>query len=116
MTTEHIEWQSILRCALMSQTTPFYLFSWAPIQSALDALNRISGPVPIRHWLSFKTHPFAPLVQEWNRLQLGVEVVSRYELDAVLREGFPPSRILVNGVLKHTWLPAYKQHGLLVHF
>src|SRR5258708_37834470 len=70
----------------------------------------------MRHWFSSKTRPFAPLSREWNRLQLGVEVVSRYELDAVLREGFPPSRILVNGVLKHTWMPAYKQHDLRVHF
>jgi diaminopimelate decarboxylase len=116
MTLEHHEWQPIVRRALLIQETPFYLFAWEPIQAALDALTRISGPVPIRHWLSFKTHPFAPLVREWNRLGLGVEVVSRYELDAVLAEGFPASRILVNGVLKHAWLAAYTQPGLSVHF
>ena len=109
-------WADIIKQALSKYSTPFYLSASVPILSALDELNVLQGVLPVRNWLSFKTHPIAPLIRQWHSLGLGVEVVSEFELLAALREGFAPESILVNGVAKHTWLPRSRVKGLRVHF
>jgi len=82
----------------------------------LNVLASLDRGTPVRNWLSLKTHPLRRLLREWQELGLGVEVVSEFELRAALEEGFPPERILVNGVAKHRWLPDISVAGLRVHF
>lgn len=109
-------WQEIVKKAVSKFETPFFISAWRPVCSALEELKILEVDLPIRHWLSFKTHPVAPLLREWRKLGYGVEVVSEYEFLAALKEGFEPRRILVNGVAKHTWLSRHQVKGILVHF
>jgi diaminopimelate decarboxylase len=78
-------------------------------------LRELEGTLPVRHWLSLKTHPVAPLLRAWRDEGRGVEVVSEFELRAALTEGIKPERILVNGVAKHAWLTRHAIDGLRVH-
>jgi diaminopimelate decarboxylase len=102
-------WRSLLPPILGRHSTPFYLFSIAPIQQALAQFHRHFSHLPVRHWLSFKTQPLRPLAQWWQRQGRPVEVVSEFEFQAARAEGFGPEKILVNGPAKHHWLP---RHGL----
>ena len=104
--------------ALRRQATPFYLFSAEPIREALKELERFDRalPVPVRHWLSCKTQPLAPLLQWWRRQGRGIEVVSEFEFLAARAEGFRAENILVNGPAKHRWLPRHAIAGLSVNF
>jgi len=96
--------------------TPCFVCGWEPVAMRLSALEKIGSPLPLRHWLSFKTHPVKSLLSTWRSFGLGVEVVSEFEFAAALRVGFQPNQILVNGPLKHTWLPRYGERGIRVHF
>lgn len=109
-------WTELVKQAVSKWDTPFYLSTWQPVQNALEELKVLSTDLPIRHWLSFKTHPVAPLIRKWRDTQRGVEVVSEYEFLASLKEGFKPERIIVNGVAKHKWLSRYDIKGIWVHF
>jgi len=109
-------WRTLVRPLLDKHPTPFYLFSIAPIQEALAALDRHFGHLPVRHWLSFKTQPLRPLVQWWKRQGRPVEVVSEFEFLAARAEGFVADRILINGPAKHRWLPRHGIRGLNVNF
>ena len=99
-------------------STPFQVLSSAPIHEALAELETLNGAlrVPLRHWLSLKTQPVRSLLQWWRKQGRGVEVVSEFELQAAVREGFPPTSILVNGPAKHHWLPRHPLRGLWVNF
>ena len=108
-------WRALLRPLLAKQPTPFYLFSVSPIEEALHELEAAFARLPVRHWLSFKTQPFPPLLRWWQR-RGGVEVVSRFELQAVLAAGFEPAEILVNGPAKHHWLAEVGRPRLKVNF
>lgn len=112
-------WKRLAREALsLSTPTPFYLFSAQPIAeriAELDAALSAAGfksaienrksKIGIRHWLSCKTQPVAPLLRWWREHDRPIEVVSEFELRAALAEGFAPENILVNGPAKHAWLP-----------
>ena len=108
-------WSDIVTETLSQYATPFYLCAWEPVQNAINELKVLESNLPIRHWLSFKTHPVAPLIRKWRDTQRGVEVVSEYEFLASLKEGFKPERIIVNGVAKHKWLSRYDAKGIWVH-
>jgi diaminopimelate decarboxylase len=108
-------WGRLVRPLLGRQPTPFYLFSPVPVEAALAELGRHFGPLPVRHWLSFKTQPLRPLVRWWIERGRGVEVVSEFEYRAALAEGCPPQRLLVNGPAKHRWLPQRARRELLVN-
>lgn len=110
-----MDWNAVTAAAVRQFGTPCYIAAWRPVQDALGRLGALQGVRPVRHWLSFKTHPVAPLLRSWREEGGGVEIVSEYELLAALREGFEPEHILVNGVAKHTWLPRHPIHGLRVH-
>src|SRR5690242_17947796 len=101
-------WPDIIQQALGDHCTPFYFCAWSPVEAALSELSRVETGLPIKHWLSFKTHPVAPLVREWRLRGRGIEVVSEYELLAAIKEGFDPTNILINGVGKHAWLSKYE--------
>ena len=108
-------WRALLRPLLATQPTPFYLFSASPLEEALHELEAAFARLPVRHWLSFKTQPFPPLLRWWQR-RGGVEVVSRFELQAALAAGFEPAEILVNGPAKHHWLAEEGRPRLKVNF
>lgn len=108
--------EDIILAATARYNTPFYLCCWHPVLLAIEDLKLLEGSLPVRHWLSFKTQPVAPLIRKWRDLGYGVEVVSEYEFRAALKEGFPPAQILVNGVAKHRWLNNYQINGIRVHF
>lgn len=86
------------------------------MREALTEVEEAFTGLPVRHWLSCKTQPLAPLLRWWRAQGRGIEVVSEFELRAALREGFPPERILINGPAKHHWLPRCARHGLSVNF
>ena len=110
-------WRALLGPHLRRHPTPFYLFSVAPLRTALGQLDKFFGHLPVRHWLSFKTQPLRPLLQWWRTQGRPVEVVSEFEFLASQREGFAPEKILVNGPAKHHWLARQSAvRGLLVNF
>jgi diaminopimelate decarboxylase len=96
--------------------TPCYVGAWAPVQAAVERIEAIAADVPIRSWLSFKTHPLPALAAGWSRSGRGVEVVSESELVTILRLRCPIDDILVNGVAKHAWLHRHPLPRLRVHF
>jgi diaminopimelate decarboxylase len=96
--------------------TPCYVAAWRPVAEALTGIEEVAGKVPLRSWLSFKTHPLPALAEEWLRAGRGIEVVSESELMTVMQLGCAVDRLLVNGVAKHTWLPRHPIVDLRVHF
>jgi diaminopimelate decarboxylase len=109
-------WRRLVVPWLGRQPTPFYLFSAAPVEAALKALDASLGSHEVRHWFSCKTQPLGPLLRWWRARQRSIEVVSEFELQAALAAGFRPNRILVNGPAKDRWLPRRALPGLLVNF
>ncbi len=111
-------WRRLVREALAGTTpTPFYLFSVEPIREALQELAGLEqASFPVRHWLSCKTQPVAPLLRWWRRQARPIEVVSEFEYLAARREGFATDDILINGPAKHRWLPRHAAPGLRVNF
>jgi diaminopimelate decarboxylase len=111
-------WRRLVCDALRTGTpTPFYLFSAEPIQAALEELRAFEPlPVPVRHWLSCKTQPLAPLLRWWRAQGRPIEVVSEFEFLAARHEGFATNDILINGPAKHRWLPRVALPGLRVNF
>ncbi len=97
--------------------TPCYVARWQPVDAAVVHLESVAdAAVPLRCWLSFKTHPVPPLVRRWLESGRGVEVVSESELVTAIHLGASVDDLLVNGVAKHAWLPAYRLDRLQVHF
>jgi len=116
-------WRGLLNKALLRHSTPFYLFSAEPVREALDELRVLGpeatqsrAPIPIRHWLSCKTQPVAPLLRWWQRQGRPIEVVSEFEFLAARREGFSIDSILINGPAKHHWLARHGAPRLRVNF
>ncbi|MFM8471281.1 MAG: diaminopimelate decarboxylase family protein [Limisphaerales bacterium] len=111
-------WRRLVRDALATGTpTPFYLFSAEPIAEALQELRALEPlPVPVRHWLSCKTQPVAPLLRWWREQGSPIEVVSEFEHRAARHAGFATDDILINGPAKHRWLPRVTARGQRVNF
>jgi diaminopimelate decarboxylase len=119
-------WKRLVREALsLSPATPFYLFSAQPIVERIAELENAvaeagfgskNSKLKIQNWLSCKTQPVAPLLRWWRKQGRLIEVVSEFELRAPLTEGFRTENILVNGPVKHSWLPQFKLRKLSVNF
>ncbi len=111
-------WRQLVRDGLATGTaTPFYIFSAEPMAEALAELGELESlPVPVRHWLSCKTQPVAPLLRWWREQGRPIEVVSEFEYLAARHEGFTTGDILINGPAKHGWLPRVAGPGLRVNF
>jgi diaminopimelate decarboxylase len=109
-------WRSLVEEAIRTVPTPFFIFSIDPVRGALRELDGLKAGVPIRHWLSCKTQPVRPLLHWWRKQGMGIEVVSEFEYLAARAEGFPPTRILLNGPAKHRWLPRHATRDLSVNF
>jgi diaminopimelate decarboxylase len=95
--------------------TPCLVSRWRPVQDMVSSQERRFRKIPVKSWLSFKTHPVHPLARAWLQSGRGVEVVSEAEFLAVRRLGCPADQLLVNGVAKHTWLGRYHVPALRVH-
>jgi len=80
------------------------------------AVAREARALPVRHWLSCKTQPVAPLLRWWRKQGRPIEVVSEFEYLAARREGFETDQILLNGPAKHHWLPRHAAPRLRVNF
>ena len=109
-------WEAIILSSVRHCGTPCYVYAYEPIEAAFRQIDCLQCSVPVRQWLSFKTQPVAPVIRCWRRLGHGVEVVSEFEVLAARKEGYPASRILVNGVGKHRWLERASTRGIRVHF
>ncbi|MFC1483664.1 hypothetical protein ACFL6Q_01285 [Candidatus Neomarinimicrobiota bacterium] len=109
-------WHDFIKEGVKSYATPMYIFAWQPVEQALREFDHFNLAIPIRHWLSFKTHPVGALVRKWKDCGFGVEVVSEFEYLAARYEGFQGRSIIVNGPAKHTWLQKYKDNNIIVHF
>ena len=111
------DWRGLLATAAREFGTPCYVSRWRPVACALSALDQLStSDIPVRSWLSLKTHPLPPLISEWLRSGRGVEVVSECEFLMARSLGASSDQLLVNGVAKHSWLGRHSRPGLRVHF
>lgn len=109
------DWLSLVLRATERFETPFFLFSHLPVIKQLNSISQACGD-RVFNWLSLKTLPLRHLLRLWLSTGLGVEVTSEYELLAAREEGFPPERIMVNGVAKHSWNKRCWAGGLRVNF
>ena len=109
-------WAQVLAPAAERYGTPSYVVAWPSIAAARARLDSLGDPgLPVRSWLSVKTHPVAPLIQRWLRDGGGVEVVSEREFLTARYLGGTVDHLLVNGPAKHAWLPRHSTPGLRVH-
>jgi diaminopimelate decarboxylase len=109
-------WRSRVAQAVDQLGTPCYVAAWLPVAARVSRFRSIQTTVPVRLWLSLKTHPLPPLAASWLRDGRGIEVVSESELLMALDAGATPDHILVNGVAKQGWLYRYPIPELQVHF
>ena len=114
--SEELAWQSRIAGAVALVGTPCYVAAWPPVGAALNRIRQLPSRIPLRSWLSFKTHPLPHLAQRWLVDGGGVEVVSETELVTLLGLGASVDQLLVNGVAKHDWLPRHGRDRLRVHF
>lgn len=116
MAASHHDWAGRIAHALEVVGTPFYVTAWQPVQVAVEQMESLESEVPVRSWLSYKTHPLPALAAEWMASGRGVEVVSAHELGQLLALNADADALLVNGIAKHTWLRSYPISHLRVHF
>jgi diaminopimelate decarboxylase len=90
--------------------------AWNPVGESVARIEQLESRLPVRSWLSFKTHPLEPLALQWMASGRGVEVVSERELMTLLALGAPFEQLLINGIAKHTWLKRHSSPRLRVHF
>lgn len=110
-------WRTRVRRAVTREEgeTPFLMFASERLAERVSKLDQAFAGLPVRHWWSFKTLPLMPAVRWWRDQGRPVEVVSEFELQAVLSAGVSPEDILVNGPAKHTWLIRHPVAGLRVN-
>jgi diaminopimelate decarboxylase len=113
---EALDWHARVHRAVELAGTPCYVAAWPPVAAALNRIRRIPSRIPVRSWLSFKTHPLPHLAARWLADGGGVEVVSEAELVTAIGFGASVDQLLVNGVAKHEWLPRHSRDRLRVHF
>lgn len=109
-------WRERAEGAVAEAGTPALVFAEEPLAAQARRLETALAGLPVRSWWSFKTLPLRPAVSAWRGWGHGVEVVSEYELRAVLGMGVPAADILVNGPAKQAWLLEYGVPGLRVNF
>jgi diaminopimelate decarboxylase len=80
--------------------TPLYVYSKAAIVAAYGAYDRAFAPVPHRICYALKANGSGALLRILAGLGAGADIVSGFELQAALRAGFPPERIVFSGVGK----------------
>ena len=113
---DELAWHDRVARAVDLVGTPCYVVAWPPVAHALNRIRHLPSRIPLRPWLSFKTHPVPHLAARWLANGDGVEVVSETELATLFGLGASVDQLLVNGVAKHEWLPRHGRDRLRVHF
>jgi len=80
--------------------TPLYVYSRAALVAAYEAYDRAFAPVPHRICYALKANGSGALLRILAGLGAGADIVSGFELQAALRAGFAPERIVFSGVGK----------------
>jgi diaminopimelate decarboxylase len=109
-------WELIAERASDHAGTPCYAIAETVIDARLKLLHALMSETKLRHWLSMKTQPVPHLINKVIKNGMGVEVVSEFELRALLDAGISSDQLLVNGVNKHKWLRNISVRNLRVHF
>lgn len=105
-----------LAVARVAGTPCFILFPelLERLTSTLVAGPRTRSRVQLAY--PIKTMPLAYWLRAWRRLAKYAEAASEGELRLALKCGFSPSRIIVNGPGKATWMRAHRLRNLTVVF
>jgi diaminopimelate decarboxylase len=80
--------------------TPLFVYGQAAIVEAYQAYDRAFAPVPHRICYALKANGSGAILRILSGLGAGADIVSGYELEAALRAGFPPERVVFSGVGK----------------
>ena len=80
--------------------TPLYVYSAASVAESYSTYERAFASVPHRICYAMKANGNAALLKVLAGLRAGVDIVSGFEMQAALRAGFPPERIVFAGVGK----------------
>ena len=80
--------------------TPLYLYSAASILEAFAAYDRAFAGIPHRICYALKANASGALLRLLAARGAGADIVSGMELQAAVRAGFPPDRIVFAGVGK----------------
>jgi diaminopimelate decarboxylase len=80
--------------------TPLYLYSAAAVRDAYLEYDRAFAAVPHRICYALKANGTGAILRLLAGLGAGADIVSGGELQAALRAGFPPDRIVFSGVGK----------------
>ena len=80
--------------------TPLYLYSAASILEAFSAYDQAFAGIPHRICYALKANASGALLRLLAARGAGADIVSGMELQAALRAGFPPDRIVFAGVGK----------------
>jgi diaminopimelate decarboxylase len=99
--------EGVLRCdgvsledAARAFGTPLYLYSAAGVRDAYLEYDRAFAAVPHRICYALKANGTGAILRLLAGLGAGADIVSGGELQAALRAGFPPDRIVFSGVGK----------------
>jgi diaminopimelate decarboxylase len=80
--------------------TPLYLYSAAMVVEAFSAYDRAFAGTPHRICYALKANASGAILRLLAARGAGADIVSGMELEAALRAGFPPERIVFAGVGK----------------
>lgn len=80
--------------------TPLYVYSGAAVAAAYDAYAHAFAGRPTRVCYALKANSNGAVLRLLARRGAGADIVSGFELDAALRAGFTPERIVFAGVGK----------------
>ena len=80
--------------------TPLYVYSRDAVVEAYRAYESAFAPVPHRVCYAVKANGSRAILRLLASLGAGADIVSGFELEAALRAGFPPERVVFSGVGK----------------
>ena len=80
--------------------TPLFVYSRAALVEAYRAYQRAFAPVPHRICYALKANGNGHLLRLFAGLGAGADIVSGFEMQAALRAGFPPERVVFAGAGK----------------
>jgi diaminopimelate decarboxylase len=100
-TPEGLRWDGVLlEEAARTFGTPLYLYSASTVLEAFSAYERAFAGLPHRICYALKANASGALLRLLAERGAGADIVSGLELQAALRAGFPPERIVFAGVGK----------------
>lgn len=88
---------------LQAQSTPFYYYDMALLHRTLDALQAELDRYGYHQHYAVKANANPRILTEIARRGFGADCVSGGEIQAALKAGFPPEKIVFAGVGKADW-------------